>query len=69
MEEQENIRKGLSPELIRFISPEGYREREERRQRMRKIREEAERSLEETGELIEQMKRECYPFSASSRRR
>jgi Na+/phosphate symporter len=57
MDGQENIRRGLSPELRRYMSPEAQREREEDdRERMEALIR-AEMHLERLGEMIEEMKR------------
>jgi len=57
MEESKHTRKGLSPELLNFISPEQRRKREERRRRMRERREKMEWHLAEAKRLRDSLKR------------
>jgi len=57
MEELKQPRKGISPELLEFISPEQRRKREERRRRTREHREKAEWHLARAKRLRDSLKR------------
>jgi hypothetical protein len=57
MEENRQPKKGISPELLEFISPEQRRKREERRRRTREHREKAEWHLARAKRLRDSLKR------------
>jgi hypothetical protein len=57
MSDRRQIRKGLSPETLRIISPEYKRESEERRQERRERREKMEWHLARAKRLRDSLKR------------
>ncbi len=58
MDDQPTSRKGLSPELLDYISPERRRERQEEEIEMMETRIRAEIHLENARRILERMKRQ-----------
>jgi hypothetical protein len=57
VDDQEEPRKGLSPELLHYISPEGKREREERQLEREERLVRIEMHLEAFGKILDEMRR------------
>jgi hypothetical protein len=51
VDDQEELKKGMSPELLRMLTPEYKREAEEKERRMQETLESAERHLENARRL------------------
>jgi hypothetical protein len=51
MDEQDDLKKGMSPELLRMLTPEYQRETEEKEREMQETLESAERHLENSRRL------------------